>query len=523
MITVPTRPEPVATSSRAGHHGLALRAPWYVCERGDFDRFDPRALTPAVQKYDSADLVARIMGDPRDSLKFCDEDQWSVTVSRPKSEQQASTGRLRFATHSFVRMGTCKLFQPNHDRFYAVVVEVFCDHDGLPRPHPDDDFAVAMVVRRHTMSLDLDDREVRRLARDVIRAKTRNGTSLPDLPRDTAVVEGRQAWMTDRKGGQGWVDVDASGFPVPTRPYTAYEDLDLEDKLTEQLIPMWQIPPSAALCPRAATRSLWFGLIPTFSGDHETSFDPDLPIQSHPGNPRYDDLATYEIRCRATRPPSPGQEQCPPEVFWSAATCPYRLATFFDPEGTKNRTVSITMPDLRAVAARAGQPPAGGVAITTPAGSQFAFNADNGTPSDGSVGGDARQTCTFALELFMIVAFFVFNLFLPVVMFLFQLWWLLLLKFCPPPSPLALALLKSHFDDKHGTLATMGKPERDAMDELLGGKGTTKKLAGGASGFAATDGQQLWNALRPGPHVEPSTPTPESSPDDPLCPPGGSP
>ena len=37
-------------------------------------------------------------------------------------------------------MGIRKLFQPSHDRFYAVVVEVFCDHDGLPRPRPDDTF-----------------------------------------------------------------------------------------------------------------------------------------------------------------------------------------------------------------------------------------------------------------------------------------------------------------------------------------------------------------------------------------------
>ena len=27
-------------------HGLALRTPWYVCERGGFDRFDPRAQAP---------------------------------------------------------------------------------------------------------------------------------------------------------------------------------------------------------------------------------------------------------------------------------------------------------------------------------------------------------------------------------------------------------------------------------------------------------------------------------------------
>ena len=520
-----TTPEPVATTSRGGHHGLALRTPWYACERGDFDRFDPRALAPAVQKYDSADLVGRVMADPRDSLTFGDEDQWSVALRRPIAERRASAGRLRFATHCFVRMGTRKLFQPSHDRFYAVVVEVFCDHEGLPRPHPDDDFTVAMVVRRQTLSLDLSDREVRRLARDVIRGMTLTGAPSPDLPRETAVAHGRQAWMTDHNGGQGWVDVDAAGVPLPTKPHTPHQDLDLEDALTEQLIPMWRIPVSSALCGQAATRSLWFGLIPTFSGDSETSFDPQLPIESHPGNPRYNDLATYEIRCRATRPPRPGQEHCPPEVFWSSATDPYRLAAFFDPEGTKNRTVSITMPDLRAVAARAGQPAAGGVAITTPAGSQLTFDPDNGTPSGGSVGGAAAQTCTFALELFMIVAFFVFSLFLPIVMFLFQLWWLLLLKFCLPPSPQAMAVLRDHFDVNGGTLASLAAAlphtdaaaARDTMDGLLGGTGATARLAASGSRFMAANARQLVDALDPAAHADPTPPVPESRPEDPLC------
>ena len=139
-MTAVATPAPLATSSRPGHHGLALRSPWYVCERGDFDRFDPRALAPALQKYDTSDLVARMLADPRDSLAWAEDDQWSVAVPRPRSEMDASTGRRRFATHSLVRMGTRKLFQPAHERFYSVVVEVFCDHQGLPRPHPDDDF-----------------------------------------------------------------------------------------------------------------------------------------------------------------------------------------------------------------------------------------------------------------------------------------------------------------------------------------------------------------------------------------------
>ena len=40
-------------------------------------------------------------------------------------------GRERFATHKLHTTKMRKLFQPTHDRYYAVVVEVFCDEPGL--------------------------------------------------------------------------------------------------------------------------------------------------------------------------------------------------------------------------------------------------------------------------------------------------------------------------------------------------------------------------------------------------------
>ena len=73
-MTAVATPAPLATSSRPGHHVLALRSPWYVCERGDFDRFDPRALAPALQKYDTSHLVARMLAGPRDSLAWAEDD-----------------------------------------------------------------------------------------------------------------------------------------------------------------------------------------------------------------------------------------------------------------------------------------------------------------------------------------------------------------------------------------------------------------------------------------------------------------
>jgi hypothetical protein len=51
---------------------------------------------------------------------------------------------------------------------------------------------------------------------------------------------------------------------------------------------------------------------------------------------------------------------------------------------------------------------------------------------DGQMGG--FQICFFAIPLITIVAFFVLQLFLPIVVLLFSLWFLLVLKFCIPPS-----------------------------------------------------------------------------------------
>ena len=48
--------------------------------------------------------------------------------------------------------------------------------------------------------------------------------------------------------------------------------------------------------------------------------------------------------------------------------------------------------------------------------------------------GSRFQICSFAIPLITIVAFFVFSLFLPIVVFVFQLWFLLTLRFCIPPD-----------------------------------------------------------------------------------------
>ena len=520
-------------------HGMALRAPWYVCERGDFDRFDPRAQRPELQKYDSTDFVQQLLRDPTDSLAFDPvDDVWGYPVPLPEAER--APGRMKFVTHQIIRPGPRKLFQASHDRFYAVVVELFCDEPGLPRPGTADaGVEVGFVVRRHSVHIDAPSLVIRRMARDltshlVAVQQKRVAGRLPNtdidevllgqlsdeacaLPAGVTARTAVEAWMVGRGGRARWRDRAA--------------ELPAGVELTEMTFPMWRLPVPEGGCDASSTRSLWFGLVPTYSSERaDACDDPGTPppVRADKGAPKFDEHAIYQISCFARRAPVPG---CPPQTFWSDPSACYRLAPFFDPDGTKNHAVSVTMPDFRAVAARAGQPPGpGGVTITSPPGSQLSFDPGGGTPSGGSVGGNVPRVCTFTLEIFMIVAFFLFSMFLPIVVLLFQLWWLLALRFCLPPAFAALALLNTHFVTKGLTLAALpdkpadpGDPrpvaDKGHFDDLLGGEGLTTKLTAASSGFPPAQGADLLAAIDPRGAAKPGPPAPvdDLPRTDPLC------
>ncbi|MFF0410264.1 hypothetical protein ACFYUY_07480 [Kitasatospora sp. NPDC004745] len=515
-------------------HGFRLRAPWYVCERGGFDRFDPRADAPALQKYDAPDFVRRLVADPRASLAFDPvEDVYAYPVAVPAG--QTGRGRLRFATHTMAVTPLRKLYQPAHQRFYAVVVELFCDRPGLPRPGAAADGAqLRMVLRRQERTVpDAGRAAVRRLAKrlttDLLAARGLRPGHLADrdLPNllwaDDAYRARFEAEHADLLAGlappvvQSWTTGPKGPHWVPTG--TAGPDGRPEP---EQELTMWRLPRPGGECDRAATRSLWFGLVPTLSGEHDDE-----------GRPKLDDQHVYEIHCVARRPPEPGHEHCPPQESWSAATEPFSLAAFYDPEGTKNRRVSITMPDLRALAARAGRPTGpGGVAVTSPPGSQLPVTGEIPKPGSGQAGGTDFRICTFALELFTIVAFFLFSLFLPIVVLAFQLWWLLALRFCLPPDAVALGALQAYFNAPGHDLETLltgpgaDNPGPDGLDRLLGRPGATaaaaataefRPTAAGADPAAQAAAADLVAALDPTTAVVAAPPPVESSPPDPLC------
>lgn len=514
--------------------GFALRAPWYERERGGFDLLSPRALRPAIQKFGDPGFATRMLKDPRDSLAFLVEDRWSYPVPIAPTNLQ---GRARFATHTLHYTHMRKLFQPTHDRFYTIAVEVFCDQAGLPRAGQHDDLEVGFVMRRRRASLVGDNRQLRRLARDLIaeRAKqcgyTWTKCTKPDSPElylaehawkqqfaedhdqqlaAVNVAYETDAWMVNEDGGL-WRPLDAAPPPA-------------ERERHEEELPMWRLPDSAALCEAGRSRSVWFGVVPTFSAEHWVG--PSDPKQDNPVLAKLDDREIYELVCFVRQRPEPGKEKCPPRTWWSRPSRAFRLAAPFDPEGTKNHAVTITAPDLRRLAARAGQKLGpGGARIVTPPGSGLPPPpfGDLATSTNRALGAGG-SACFFAFELFFIVALFVFLLFLPIIVFLFQLWWMLALKFCLPPSISFQALVD--FLDAGGDLPLdpLVPAEKVVMDHL----DAVVQMPGAAALLQdvepfrtpPTAFGDLVAAVDPLDSAEdPVPPPPASRPDDPLCPP----
>jgi hypothetical protein len=525
-------------------HGIALRTPWYVGlrdpdETKHFDRFDDRAKAPAIQMYDRTDFVDVLLADPRASLAFGPADRWSFAMPRPAGT--GGTLRERLSSHQLVRTPMRKLFQPSHQRFYTVTIELFCDAAGLPRAASGDAPTVAFVVRRLRPTFRTADeatlKEFTRLAvkefldrdavtdqdvGDDVTAAFRLALDDDDEPRRMA-FERKNADLLGEVGlsheVQAWyVGCDGRG------QWKAVGDVDPDLEEKELELPMWRIPPDPRACERARTRSLWFGVVPTFSADLDRT-----------GEPRFDDRATYVLQCVARRNRPAPHAHCPPEVGWSGQSRPYRVAPFFDPAGSAQRPVRVKLPDFRALAAHVGEPRpvdsagrvlgAGGVQFERPPGSQLAPVGLGEIPTGGKPkpGGGAAEICSFSIELITIVATFVLSLFLPIVVFAFQLWWLLMLKFCwprpadvgdlltalestpitslPPGGPAAQVLTQMLGVERTAAAAVIPK-----LGELSAAVGTGKDAAAGFVGELAID-----NAPTP------ALSTPEPLPEDPLC------
>ncbi len=517
---------------------FTLRAPWYVRERGDFGLRDARSLRPNIQMYDGTDFARRLVADPRDSLAYGDDDRWSYPV--PVTPSLAAHGRARLATSQLITTRLRKLYQPSHNRFYAVVVEVFCDQPGLPRAGAHDDIEVSFVMRRQRTSVSGARGPSRRLARNLLlelaaqQQVAFTGAELPEDVRDlwwadkawreqferdnqqlieqVEVDTAEEGWFSTESGGAEWKRLDAAD---PTE--------------VEQRLPMWRLPRRPEDCDAAATRSTWFGIVPTYSGEHSVR---GTKVQA-----KLDDRAIYHLRCVVEQKPAKGHEHCPPRVVVGSASEPFRLASPMDPQGTSKRITTITLPDLRRLAAQAGRPQGpGGVRIVTPPQSQLVFNPFKGNPASGSGAiGAGGGICTFALELFFLVAFFLFLMFLPILIFAFQLWWMLALRFCFPPS-VSFGLMADFFAEGKLLAQLELDAELDFEFNLQFGTDTRLLQPGDRTpdwieqldGAVDDGGNPIFsndpnfvNALvlgtDPATAIRPEPPSLESKPDDPLC------
>lgn len=431
-----------------------------------------RLSKPVFQKYDSADLVATFLKDPQRCLTFVDDDLvHSVQARTGRSKNlDKKLFRITASTKSdgtvvdqqYLPDGTDtrKIFLATHKRFYLVVCDVRCDSPGFPKVARDKICRAGFVVRRRKVAAPRGSRaDVAPVVRSLSagRAKLARVNHLTEIELmargqatgvDTVTSPKLESLLKTRASLQDLLAADRTRFDDWVRRFNVVPRLEgwrpspngfskvgywdtveespdeLGDETSFPLYPL--IPDENDPDHDGQFGTIYFGLLPTSSHDCDES-----------GNARFDDREYYEVRCWVMRhraPHDPDQKcTCPDGIFWSRPTRPYKLAPHFDLVGTSNQPVTIQLPDLNALAAQAR--PSLGVGLAKPAGSLMLESSSDGTAA---AKGDGRSTkfeiCFFPIPLITIVATFVFQLFLPVVMFVFQLWWMLALKFCIPPE-----------------------------------------------------------------------------------------
>jgi hypothetical protein len=484
----------VTTVEAPPTHPLRLVAPWWHWPlRGSTDPGYPgdpedrravRVSRPVFQKYDTADLVNTFLADPQRRLAWVpsSDEVWSVLRTR--------TGALPVRRRTGVR----KLFLSTHHRHYLVVVSLHCDLPGFPRSGAADVCEAGLVVRRRSVPGGSDGelaQAVRRLtvargmriavehrlerldrpAAGSLGARVRSATLEARLsvlrgqeddaaaevrsfapatsdPPDPRVLEGWFPLGADTSGGVSVLPACPGDAPVtPLSGRGRWEATDeVPEQLTEAGFPLHRLTPDPTDPTHdAAGEAIWFAVLPTGSAD----LDPD-------GQPRFDDGHSYEIRCfvrrhRAECPRDGRHCGCP--VTWSEPSEAYQLASHTDLEGTSLRPATVQLPDLtqlRADAARLGTG-AAGLRFRSPPHSELSFTSEDttATRAAGSRGAGANsdfKVCSFSIPLITIVAFFVFSLFLPIVVLVFQLWFLLALRFCIPPDVEISAELSASLD-----------------------------------------------------------------------------
>ena len=428
--------EPITT------HEWRLVAPWWHWPlRTDASPEPVRHTAPVLQKYDEPDFVDRFLKDPQHRLAFTHDTDEVATVDVSQAVPRRTPSGLR------------KVFLPSHHRHYLVTCSLHCDTTGFPRVDRDSTCEAGFVVRRQQATVSAADSAASRKAIRTLAAARRKrapaeaqlaaarnagplgllrATALEGRLRslDAVVAEAEAAlrsWAAEAgvaRQLQGWIPRPPTSNSPGNGSWSAVDELP--DGCVEATFPLYPlIPATRDVGHDAAGGSIWFGVVPTGSADVDDG-----------GTARFDDTSVYEIRCfvrrhRAVCPRDGGHCTCP--TTWSEPTAPYRLASHFDLEGTSNKPVTVQLPslaDLKADTFRL-MPGNGGVKFSIPPGSGLGVKANSMTLAPDLGGG---QICSFPIPLITIVAKFVFELFLPIVVVVFQLWWMLALRFCIPPD-----------------------------------------------------------------------------------------
>lgn len=447
-------------------HPWKLVGPWYRSESvggaNDAAKIINRHTRPVIQKYADSNFANAIIQEPQRSLRFNSED----FVNPISFDPNQVIGQIEKAKSS----SPFKLFLDMHSRFYVIVCELHCDAAGFPSVDRSKVCEAGFVVRRRVPKVtpalrgEVSSllRQRAQLQKELVKAslneqkalkqaslakqnivglvKSKSSQVVSGFQRATVQTIGQQLTETVDKlnhlAVQGDIDVQLQGWvPAELKGVGHWQQVsETPEDVQEQRIPLYpliadpQDPNHSASC-----KTLWFGVIPTSSADVDTD-----------NTPRFDDADLYEIRCFVRRhhsqfPIQANKQDCCGDIIWSEPTEGYQLASHYDLDGTSHRPVNIKLPDLPALKAQANLAPPGRGAsarIIAPAESSLNFKTDS---MDMPEGGEpltraGQQICFFSIFLFFIVAMFLFRLFLPILLFIFNLWFLLKLKFCIPPS-----------------------------------------------------------------------------------------
>lgn len=428
-------------------HPWILTAPWYRWPQPGVPA-SGRGSAPILQKYSSPTLVSEFQKEPQRSLLFNDED----FVHRV--EQKSPRPKFSLSSLQRVRTDRRKIFLDSHCRFYLVVVQVSCDQPGLPAVARDKLCQAGFVVRRKVAPAPAAGRQVLAAALEVVsqlegriaalegarpgRRRGRIEVAIGDhcgeeIARLRAELEVERANLRRQAENYG-VRLEVQGWlPSAHANFGEWREVAEEpEQIEETFFPLYPLVPNPADQRHSAHgKTLYYGLLPTGSRDLDEA-----------GNPRFDDRHLYEVRCfvrRRTPCCARGRcADCQGELVWSRPTEIYQLAAPMDLTGTSHHPMTVAMPDLPALEAQAAAMRVGegaGLRMVSPAKSALKFKTDPGdlgNPGGASTGGP--QICSFAIPLITIVASFVINLFLPILVFAFGLWFMLKLKFCILPS-----------------------------------------------------------------------------------------